>query len=76
MSIRPHTKSPNYSSDIDTITYCYFTQLDTALCSDFSHDLCIPNAYITVTREQIIIHNTDTICFPTGKRKFQLKKSI
>ena len=51
MSVRPHTKSPNYSSDIGTVTYCYFTQLDTALCSDFSHDLCKLNAYITVTIE-------------------------
>jgi hypothetical protein len=74
MSFRPHTESPNYSSDIDTITYCYLTQLDTALCSDFSHDLCILNAYIPVTREQLTIHNADIICFPTGKRKFPLKK--
>jgi len=35
VSFRPHTKSPNYSSDIVTITYCYFTQLNAALCLDF-----------------------------------------
>jgi len=51
MSYRPHTKSPNYSSDIDTITYCYFTQLDTASCPHFSHDLYILNAYTGLSKK-------------------------
>jgi len=74
MSFRPHTESPNYSLDIDTITYCYLTQLDTALCSDFSHDLCMLNAYIPVTREQLTIHNADIICFSHWKTEIPIEK--